>query len=138
MVQRTMTVAAILAAGLALAACGDEDEGEDAKPEASLKRCPLTFADVENQDGESRCELEPGCTQAGSLWGSNPYLGSMSGPCTAAVHSGLLEDEPIVAKIEFFEAEEARELEGGEANGVNSSAYAAKAGEKLVRISVAE
>lgn len=113
---RAATAGTLLGTALIISAC----DGEEKQAAITAEECPTSFWHLREEVGPFNCSLKPTCSQASGVFGSNPFMAAGGGICTAAIHAGLLKDEPIVVKIEFSGLT-VEVIEGGEANGIETA-----------------
>lgn len=117
---RNLTVAGIAAIGLA--ACGgaaEEPEAEEPVEEAEplADPCPDRVQDMRGSTEPFTCSCSAETAEAGTVWGAGPYSDD-SAVCRAAMHAGLVGDEPANVTINFMEGRES--YTASEANGVET------------------
>lgn len=119
------TVAAFAAAGLA--ACGggateeapaEEEPVEVAEPLADP--CPDRVQDMRGSTDPFTCSCSAEAAESGTVWGAGPYSDD-SAVCRAAMHAGLVGDEPANITINFMEGRDS--YTASEANGVQTSRW---------------
>lgn len=123
------TVAAL--AFPALAAC-DSFTGstpEEAAPievvEPLADPCPDRVQDMRGSADSFTCSCSTETAEAGTVWGAGPYSDD-SAVCRAAMHAGLVGDEPANVTINFMPGREA--YSQSLANGVETSSWGAWGG----------
>ncbi len=98
-----------LAAMMALTACGGgESAAEEAaveEPEPLADPCPDRVQDMRGSEESFTCSCSPEAAEAGTVWGAGPYSDD-SAVCRAAMHAGLVGDEPGNVTITFLPGRE--------------------------------
>lgn len=123
--QSIMRWASIGIGAAGLAACGgaaeeevDEEPVEVAEPLADA--CPDRVQDMRGSTEPFTCSCSAETAEAGTVWGAGPYSDD-SAVCRAAMHAGLVGDEPANVTILFMEGRDS--YTATEANGVQSSRW---------------
>ena len=114
---------AIAASTLLVAACGNAEDGETIAEEEAVPladACPDQVADMRGSTAPLTCSCTPEAAATGSVWGSGPYTDD-SNVCRAALHAGLIEDEPVNVTVNFLPGRST--YTGSEVNGVVSNDY---------------
>ncbi len=105
-----------------LAACGGgaseepvEEPVEEVEPLADA--CPDRVQDMRGSTDAFTCSCSAETAEAGTVWGAGPYSDD-SAVCRAAMHAGLVGDEPANVTINFLEGRDS--YTASEANGVET------------------
>jgi len=117
--------ATIAASAVLLAACGGtaaeepaEEPVEEVEPLADA--CPDRVLDMRGSTDAVTCSCSAETAEAGTVWGAGPYSDD-SAVCRAAMHAGLVGDEPANVTINFMEGRDS--YSATEANGVETSRW---------------
>jgi hypothetical protein len=103
-----------------LAACGrgDSEAAEDSDQDeatALADPCPARVQDRRGSEEPLSCSCDAETAATGTVWGSGPYSDD-SAVCRAALHAGLVGDEPANVTITFLPGRNS--YSASEANGV--------------------
>lgn len=126
MTNRNWLLAAAMASAGLLAACnnsgGDAEEAEapEATDVALADACPERVTDMRGSNDPLNCSCTVEAAADGNVWGAGPYTDD-SNVCRAAMHAGLLTDEPVNVTINFMAGR--RTYSGTTAHGVTSRRY---------------
>jgi LCCL domain-containing protein len=114
--------AAVGLTAVLLVACGGgtaeepaEEPVEEAEPLADA--CPDRVQDMRGSAESFTCSCSTETAQAGTVWGAGPYSDD-SDVCRAAMHAGLVGDEPANVTINFLDGRDS--YTASEANGVET------------------
>ncbi|MEM8695963.1 MAG: LCCL domain-containing protein [Pseudomonadota bacterium] len=108
-------------AAMGLAACGGaaeepaEEPVEEVEPLADA--CPDRVQDMRGSTEAFTCSCSAETAEAGTVWGAGPYSDD-SAVCRAAMHAGLVGDEPANVTINFMPGRDS--YTASEANGVET------------------
>lgn len=113
---------AIAICGALLAACGGtaEEEPEQEPVEEVIPladACPDRVQDMRGSTDAITCSCSTETAEAGTVWGAGPYSDD-SAVCRAAMHAGLVGDEPANVTINFMDGRDS--YTASEANGVET------------------
>lgn len=118
----TIKFATVAISGALLAACGGtapeepaEEPVEEVEPLADA--CPERVQDMRGSADAFTCSCSAETAEAGTVWGAGPYSDD-SAVCRAAMHAGLVGDEPANVTITFMEGRDS--YTASEANGVET------------------
>ncbi len=109
-----------------LAACDSftSSSPEDAAPieviEPLADPCPDRVQDMRGSASSFTCSCSTDTAEAGTVWGAGPYSDD-SAVCRAAMHAGLVGDEPANVTVNFLPGREA--YSQSIANGVETGAW---------------
>ncbi|WP_221892870.1 LCCL domain-containing protein [Parasphingopyxis marina] len=116
-----LTMSALAASAAILTACGGaaeapaEEEVVEAEPLADA--CPDRVQDMRGSEDSFTCSCSAETAETGSVWGAGPYSDD-SAVCRAAMHAGLVGDEPANVTITFLPGRDS--YSAATANGVET------------------
>ncbi|MGP1353702.1 MAG: LCCL domain-containing protein [Parasphingopyxis sp.] len=117
------TMSLLGAAAFGLAACGggaEEPEEEVVEAPPLADPCPDRVQDMRGSEASFTCSCSAETAEAGTVWGAGPYSDD-SAVCRAAMHAGLVGDEPANVTINFMPGRQS--YSSTEANGVQTSEW---------------
>lgn len=116
-----LNLATIAASATFLAACGGAAEDPAQEPveevEPLADACPDRVQDMRGSTDPVTCSCSTETAEAGTVWGAGPYSDD-SAVCRAAMHAGLVGDEPANVTINFMDGRES--YTASEANSVET------------------
>lgn len=117
------TMSLLGAAAFGLAACGggaEEPEEEVVEAPPLADPCPDRVQDMRGSEASFTCSCSAETAEAGTVWGAGPYSDD-SAVCRAAMHAGLVGDEPANVTINFMPGRQS--YTASEANGVQTAEW---------------
>jgi hypothetical protein len=92
-----------------LSACGGAEEAIEEEPVAEVEpladACPDRVLDMRGSTDPFTCSCSAESAEAGTVWGTGPYSDD-SAVCRAAMHAGLVGDEPANVTLNFLPGRE--------------------------------
>ena len=118
----------IAASASLMAACAGGGEADEATEEEAPEEEEVALADpcpdrVQDRRGTTdplTCSCTPEAAEDGNVWGAGPYSDD-SAVCRAAMHAGLVGDEPANVTVNFLPGRES--YTANTANGVETSRW---------------